>query len=143
MPEVNQSVLVPYSAAQMFDLVDTVELYPQFLPWCGGSELIYRHPDELRAVLHIDFRGIKQRFSTRNSRTVPNEMRIELVEGPFKSLNGRWQFTDLGNAGCKVEFNLTWEFSSRMLGALAGPVFNHIAATMVEAFVGRAEKLYG
>ena len=127
----------------MFELVDTVEQYPQFLPWCGGSELIYRRPDELRAVLHIDFRGIKQKFSTRNARSVPHEMRIELVEGPFKSLNGCWKFTDLGNAGCKVEFNLAWDFSNRILGAVAGPVFNHISATMVEAFVGRAEKLYG
>ena len=143
MAEVNQSVLVPYSAARMFELVDGVEQYPQFLPWCGGSELIYRRPDELRAVLHINFRGLRQQFSTRNSRVPPTAMGIQLVEGPFKSLEGYWKFTDLGATGCKVEFRLTWEFSSRILATLAGPVFNHIAQTMVDAFVRRAEKLYG
>jgi ribosome-associated toxin RatA of RatAB toxin-antitoxin module len=143
MPEVNQSVLVPYSAARMFELVDAVEQYPQFLPWCSGSELIHRRPDELSAVLHVTFRGIRQQFTTRNSREVPSAMGIELVDGPFKSLSGFWRFTELAGAGCKVEFCLRWEFSSRVLSALVGPVFNHIATTMVDAFVSRAEKLYG
>ena len=79
---------------------------------------------------------------TRNSRNVPFEMGIELVNGPFKSLHGFWRFTDLAGAGCKVEFVLHWEFSSRVLSTLVGPVFNHIATTMVDAFVSRAEKLY-
>ncbi len=136
-------MLVPYSAARMFDLVDAVEQYPQFLPWCGGSELIYRKPEELRAVLHINYRGIRQQFSTVNARAAPHEMRIQLIEGPFKSLDGFWKFTDLGASGCKVEFRLKWEFSGRVLSTLAGPVFNHIATTMVEAFVSRAQKLYG
>ena len=143
MAEVKQSVLVPYSAAQMFELVDAVEQYPQFLPWCGGSELVYRRPDSLRAVIHVNFRGIKQQFGTENSRQPPHAMGIRLVEGPFKLLEGSWRFTDLGGAGCKVEFQLRWEFSSRVLAALAGPVFNHIAHTMVDAFVSRAQKLYG
>lgn len=142
MAEVNQSVLVPYSAARMFELVDAVELYPQFLPWCGGSEIVFRQPDKLRAVIHINFRGIQQSFSTENSRQPPHEMQMHLIDGPFKSLEGRWRFTDLGTAGCKVEFQLQWEFSSRVLATLAGPVFNHIAHTMVDAFVGRAQKLY-
>jgi ribosome-associated toxin RatA of RatAB toxin-antitoxin module len=143
MAEVKQSVLVPYSAARMFELVDAVEQYPQFLPWCEGTELIYRQPDELQAVIHVNFRGFKQQFSTKNSRSVPREMRINLIEGPFTSLEGAWRFTDLGTAGCKVEFELRWELSSRVLAALAGPVFSHIANTMVDAFVGRAQKLYG
>ncbi len=136
-------MLVPYSAARMFELVDAVEQYPQFLPWCGGSELISRRPDELRAVIRVNFRGIKQQFSTRNSRKAPREMQIHLIDGPFKALDGCWRFTDLGNAGCKVEFELCWEFSSRVLEMLAGPVFSHIANTMVDAFVSRAQKLYG
>jgi ribosome-associated toxin RatA of RatAB toxin-antitoxin module len=143
MAEVKQSVLVPYSAARMFELVDTVERYPQFLPWCGGSELLYRRPDELSAVIHINFRGIKQKFTTINLREAPHSMHIRLVEGPFQSLDGGWRFTDLGSVGCKVEFELRWEFSNRMLALLAGPVFGHIANTMVEAFVSRAQKLYG
>jgi ribosome-associated toxin RatA of RatAB toxin-antitoxin module len=143
MAEVKQTVLVPYSAARMFELVDAVEQYPQFLPWCSGSELIYRHPDALRAVIHVNFRGIRQQFSTENSRQPPNSMGIRLLEGPFKSLDGSWRFTDLGGAGCKVEFQLHWEFSSRVLAALVGPVFNHIAHTLVDAFVSRAQKIYG
>lgn len=143
MAEVKQSVLVPYSAARMFELVDAVEQYPQFLPWCEGTELIYRRPDELQAVIYVNFRGFKQQFSTKNSRSVPREMRINLIEGPFRSLEGAWHFTDLGTAGCKVEFELRWELSSRVLAALAGPVFSHIANTMVDAFVGRAQKQYG
>ncbi len=143
MAEVNQSVLVPYSAAQMFELVDAVERYPEFLPWCSASELIDRNEAELRAALHINFRGIKQKFSTRNSRSAPHSMGIQLVEGPFKALEGAWKFIPLSEAGCKVEFRLSWEFSSRLLASLAGPVFNHIALTMVDAFVKRAESLYG
>ena len=143
MAEVNQSVLVPYSAAQMFELVDAVERYPEFLPWCAASELIDRNDAELRAALHVNFRGIKQKFSTRNSRSAPNAMGIQLVEGPFKALEGSWKFIPLSDAGCKVEFRLSWEFSSRLLASLAGPVFNHIALTMVDAFVKRAESLYG
>ena len=141
MAEVNQSVLVPYSAAQMFELVDAVERYPEFLPWCSASELIDRNEAELRAALHINFRGIKQKFSTRNSRSAPHSMGIQLVEGPFKALEGAWKFIPLSEAGCKVEFRLSWEFSSRLLASLAGPVFNHIALTMVDAFVKRAESL--
>ncbi len=143
MAEVKQSVLVPYSAARMFELVDAVEQYPQFLPWCGGSEVVFRNDDALRAIIHIDFRGIRQSFSTENARHPPHEMTMRLVDGPFKSLDGSWHFTDLGNAGCKIEFQLRWEFSSRVLAAMAGPVFNHIAHTMVDAFVSRAQKLYG
>jgi ribosome-associated toxin RatA of RatAB toxin-antitoxin module len=143
MAEVNQSVLVPYSAAQMFELVDAVERYPEFLPWCAASELIDRNDAELRAALHVNFRGIKQKFSTRNARSAPHAMGIQLVEGPFKALEGSWKFIPLSDAGCKVEFRLSWEFSSRLLASLAGPVFNHIALTMVDAFVKRAESLYG
>ena len=143
MAEVNQSVLVPFSAKRMFELVDAVERYPEFLPWCAASELLERNEDVLCAVLHINFRGIRQKFSTKNSRSAPHAMGIQLVDGPFKSLEGAWKFTPLGDAGCKVEFRLAWEFSSRVLASLAGPVFNHIALTMVDAFVKRAESLYG
>ena len=143
MAEVKQSVLVPYSAARMYELVDAVEQYPKFLPWCSGTELIYRHDDALRAAIHIDFHGVRQKFSTENSRNPPHAMYIRLVDGPFKSLDGSWRLTDLNGAGCKIEFQLRWEFSSRVLAALVGPVFNHIARTLVDAFVGRAQKLYG
>ena len=142
MAEVRQSVLVPYPAARMFELVDAVELYPQFLPWCSAAEVAYRRPDALQADVHINFRGIRQKFTTRNSRNPPHEIRMQLVEGPFSMLEGCWRFTELG-AGSKVEFELRWAFSSRVLGAIAGPVFNHIANTMVDAFVKRAQALHG
>jgi ribosome-associated toxin RatA of RatAB toxin-antitoxin module len=143
MAEVKQSLLVPYSSRRMFDLVDAVESYPEFLPWCDGTELLYRRPGLLRAVICVNFRGIKQQFTTENERIEPFEMRMRLVDGPFKSLDGFWRFTELGDSGCKIEFQLRWEFSSRILATLAGPVFNHIANTMVDAFVARAQKLYG
>ena len=143
MAEVKQSLLVPYSSRRMFDLVDAVESYPEFLPWCDGTELLYRRPGLLRAVICVNFRGIKQQFTTENERIEPFEMRMRLVDGPFKSLDGFWSFTELGDSGCKIEFQLRWEFSSRILATLAGPVFNHIANTMVDAFVARAQKLYG
>jgi ribosome-associated toxin RatA of RatAB toxin-antitoxin module len=143
MAEVNQSLLVPYSAVRMFGLVDAVEKYPQFLPWCGGTELIFRRPDAMRAVIQVNFRGIRQQFTTENIRREPQEIQMRLVDGPFKTLDGAWRFTDLGTAGCKVEFQLHWELSSRVLATLAGPVFSHIANTMVDAFVSRAQKLYG
>jgi len=143
MAEVKQSLLVPYSSRRMFDLVDAVESYPEFLPWCDGTELLYRRPGLLRAVVCVNFRGIKQQFTTENERIEPFEMRMRLVDGPFKSLDGFWRFTGLGDSGCKIEFQLRWEFSSRILATLAGPVFNHIANTMVDAFVARAQKLYG
>lgn len=142
MAEVKQTVLVPYPAARMFELVDAVEEYPRFLPWCGGSELVYRRADALRATIHVDFKGIHQKFTTENSREPPRAMDIRLVEGPFQSLDGAWRFTDLGEAGCKVEFELRWQFASRLLDTLVGPVFKHIAHTMVDAFVRRAQKLY-
>jgi ribosome-associated toxin RatA of RatAB toxin-antitoxin module len=143
MAEVKQSLLVPYSAVRMFELVDAVEKYPQFLPWCGGTEVVFRRSDAMQAVIHVNFRGIRQQFTTENLRSEPQEIRIRLVDGPFKRLDGTWRFTDLGETGSKVEFQLCWELSSRLLATLAGPVFSHIANTMVDAFVGRAQKLYG
>ncbi len=127
----------------MFGLVDDVERYPEFLPWCSGSSVFMRDAHIVRATLHVGFRGVKQSFSTENHNTPPHEIALKLIDGPFRALNGRWRFQDLGGKGCKVEFNLAYEFSSRVLGALVGPVFSHIADTLVEAFVKRAERVYG
>ena len=136
-------MLVGYSAAQMFALVDAVEKYPEFLPWCSGTELIHRDAQVLRAAIRINYRGVKQRFSTENPKEEPHWMRITLLEGPFKSLGGEWRFTELGPGGCRIDFNLCWEFSSRLLEMLVSPVFNHIANNLVDAFVARARKVYG
>jgi ribosome-associated toxin RatA of RatAB toxin-antitoxin module len=105
--------------------------------------VLSREANLTRASLHVGFRGIKQRFSTENHNTPPHEIALKLIDGPFRALDGYWRFIDLGGKGCKIEFSLAWEFSSRVLGALVGPVFSHIADTMVEAFVKRAGRIYG
>lgn len=141
MSEVNKSMLVGYSAQQMFALVDAVESYPEFLPWCGGAG--YRDERRTRATIEINFRGIRQSFTTENTKDAPHALHMKLVEGPFRTLDGGWRFTELSGQGCKIEFRLHYEFSSRLLEKLVGPVFSHIANTIVDGFIRRAEKVYG
>jgi ribosome-associated toxin RatA of RatAB toxin-antitoxin module len=143
VPEVSKTVLVPYTPDNMFRLVDDIARYPEFLPWCTGAEVLSREADVVRAALSVGFHGVKQRFATENHNTPPLEIRLKLIDGPFRSLDGVWRFNDLAGRGCKIEFNLAWTFSSLLLGTLVGPVFSHIADTMVEAFVKRAGKVYG
>ncbi len=143
MPEVSKTVLVPYAPEDIFRLVDDVALYPEFLPWCTAAEVLSREGQTLHASLSVGFRGVKQTFSTQNHSTPPHEIAMKLLDGPFRSLDGGWRFSDLRGKGCKIEFNLAWTFSSVVLGALVGPVFSHIADSMVDAFVKRADKVYG
>ena len=143
MAEVNKSVLVAYPAQRMFALVDAVEKYPEFLPWCGGTEVIFRDQLLTRATIRINYHGIRQSFSTENAKREPHLMQIKLIEGPFRTLEGGWRFTDLGGNGCKVELSLRYEFASRMLDKLVGPVFGYIANNLVDAFVKRAHRVYG
>jgi ribosome-associated toxin RatA of RatAB toxin-antitoxin module len=143
MPQVVKSVLVPYTADQMFGLVDDVPRYSEFLPWCSNAEAVLDDTGLTRATLHINYRGIKQRFTTENTKEPPRAMTMRLVDGPFRALDGAWRFNDLDGRGCKIEFNLNYEFSNRLLGSLVGPVFAYIADTLVEAFVKRAGSLYG
>lgn len=127
----------------MFSLVDAVEAYPEFLPWCGGARVIHRDEWVTRATLQIAYRGIRQSFTTENAKRAPEEMQVHLVEGPFRSLDGVWRFMALGPGGCKVEFRLCYEFSSKLLEKLIGPVFDQIARSLVDAFVKRADRMYG
>jgi len=143
MAEINKSVLVAYAAQRMFALVDAVEKYPEFLPWCGGTELIFRDARVTRATVRINYHGIRQSFGTENTKSEPRLMQIKLIEGPFRTLEGSWRFTDLGGDGCKVELSLRYEFASRMLDKLVGPVFGYIANNLVDAFVKRAHNIYG
>ena len=143
MNDVNRSVLVAHSASRMFALVDDVEKYPQFLPWCGGTEVIFRDAHTTRATIHINYRGIRQSFTTENAKEEPRLMLITLVEGPFKALEGSWRFTELSAAGSKVELRLRYEFASRLLEKLVGPVFGFIANNLIDAFVKRAQSVYG
>ncbi len=143
MAEVVKSVLVPYSAAEMFVLVDGVESYPQFLPWCGGSEVLLRDEEVTEATIHISYLQVKQHFSTRNSKRYPEEMSIRLKSGPFQKLEGFWRFKPLADTACKIEFVMNYEFSSLLLNKVLGPVFGMITNSLVDAFVHRAEQVYG
>lgn len=142
MAEVKKQVLIEFTPAQMFALVDRCEDYPQFLPWCGGAEVSQRTDTLTVATLHISYHGIKAHFSTENTKLPPQEMHIRLKEGPFSHLDGCWRFIPLGETACKVEFNLHYQFSSKLLEKALGPVFNHIASTFVESFIKRAQQVY-
>ncbi|MEN3353120.1 MAG: hypothetical protein V7640_1278 [Betaproteobacteria bacterium] len=127
----------------MFALVDAVEAYPEFLPWCDGAKVIYRDETRTRATININYHGAKQSFTTENTKEPPRVMSIRLVEGPFRILDGEWRFNTLAADACKIEFRLRYEFSSRILEMLVGPVFSYIANTLVDSFVQRADKIYG
>lgn len=142
MARVEKSVLVAHPPERMFELVDRIEDYPMFLPWCGGTELKQRDEDHTVATIHIAYMGIRQSFTTENRKVHPQTMRIKLKEGPFAELEGDWQFLPLGEDACKVEFRLHYVFSSRMLESLLAPVFSHITNTFVDAFVRRADEVY-
>lgn len=142
MAEVKKQVLIEFTPEQMFKLVDRCEDYPLFLPWCGGAEVHRRTETVTEATLHINYHGIKAHFRTENAKVVPREMHIRLKEGPFTHLDGNWCFTPLGDAACKVEFRLHYEFSGRLLEKVLGPVFHHIANTFVDSFVKRAAQVY-
>jgi ribosome-associated toxin RatA of RatAB toxin-antitoxin module len=138
-----KSVLVEYTAAQMYALVADVPRYAEFLPWCGGAEVLRQEGDVVHAAIRIDFRGIRQRFSTENRLHPPDRIEMKLVDGPFRTLDGSWRFKSLGEQACRIDFHLHYEFSSKLLEKLVGPVFHYIANTFVDAFVERAARLYG
>ena len=139
---VRKSVLVPYSAERMYTLVDRVEDYPKFLPWCGGTE-VQRHDDgTVTATVRIDYHGVKQHFTTHNTQVPDESIAMDLREGPFSHLRGEWQFTALREDACKVEFFLEYRFAGGLLGRVLEPVFDRIARSFVEAFVRRAEHLH-
>lgn len=143
MAVVQKSILVGYSAEQMFKLVDAVEEYPQFMPWCGGVEVHERNETGLLSTLHINFHGVQQSFTTENTNSAPSLMTMKLISGPFRQLEGTWVFKPLRDNACKIEFDLRYEFSSKILEHLIGPVFSKIANSFIDAFCLRAESVYG
>ena len=142
MVSVKKTVLVPYGAAAMFELVDRVDLYPQFLPWCGGARVLEDHPDGKTARLDIDYHGVKAHFTTANVNRAPESIVITLKDGPFRHLHGEWRFHALAPDACRIELELAYEFATPLLGRVVGPVFGHIAGTFIDAFVRRAEAVY-
>ena len=143
MARVEKSALVPYSAAEMYALVDDVERYPDFLPWCSGAETPEHDATRTLATLHIDYRGLRQSFTTENTKVKNVQMQMTLREGPFNQLDGTWRFKALADAACKVTLVLEYGFASPLLESAVGPVFGMIANTMIERFIARAETLFG
>jgi ribosome-associated toxin RatA of RatAB toxin-antitoxin module len=142
MGSVQKSVLVPYSTEQMFELVNRIEDYPRFLPWCGSASVLERSDNETVARLEIRYHGVHAHFTTANRIEPPDRIVIRLRSGPFRRLDGTWRFTALSAAGSKVELSLGYEFAGGVLARLIEPVFNRIAHSLVDAFVRRAEEIY-
>lgn len=143
MAMVEKSVLIERSAQQMFDLVDRCEDYPAFLPWCSQTRVEFRDERKTVATLHISYMSVKSHFTTENEKLIPLRMSLKLVDGPFRRLEGLWCFKPLAENACKIEFRLSYEFSSKMFEKVIGPVFSQIANTFVDAFVRRADDVYG
>ena len=144
MTIVHKSVLLNYSAQQMYALVDDMESYPSFLPWCDRVE-IQRDPDgrTIVASIFLNFCGITQSFTTCNTHTEPSSIRMKLVRGPFRRLDGQWTFNALDNDRCRVELYLNYEFSHFFLEKLLGPVFDIVTNSLVDSFCERARKIHG
>jgi ribosome-associated toxin RatA of RatAB toxin-antitoxin module len=143
MTAIQKSVLVPYSPAEMFALVDDIDRYPEFLPWCSAARVLARSDDEVRARISLSKSGVDKSFTTCNRNQKNKMIEIRLEEGPFRRLQGYWRFDALGDAGCKVSLDLEFEFSSRVLGMVVGPVFSQVANSLVDSFQKRAVGVYG
>jgi ribosome-associated toxin RatA of RatAB toxin-antitoxin module len=141
--EVRKSMLVGYSAESMFDLIEAVEHYPAFLPWCASAAVISRDESVVIADLSVDYHGLRLAFTTRNPKRRPESMSILLERGPFRRFEGHWRVTRLAESACKIEFALSYEFGGALSRALAGPVFARIGDTLIDAFVARADSLLG
>ncbi len=146
MKTVTKSVLIWYSPQEMYVLVTDVDHYPQFLPWCDRARVVSADAHGMTAEIGIAFSGIHQTFTTRNQHVPDRQVIIKLVNGPFSQLDGEWNFVPLGDGSqraCRVELTLNYGFGNATLGKLVGPVFDKIAASMVDAFVKRAAQVYG
>ena len=143
MPTVRRSALVARPAGALFALVEDVERYPEFLPWCASTEVLERTREVTRARLDIAYRGLRTHITTRNVKDPPHGMTLEFVDGPFERFHGEWRFTPLGEQGCRIDFTLDYALASAPLRALLGPVFSYVADTMVERVVARAESQAG
>lgn len=143
MPIIHHSLAVPHKTSEMFSLVDRVEDYALFLPWCKESQVHSRDEDEVHATLVLAGGGFQKSFSTCNRRQQDKMIEIRLVNGPFHHLEGFWRFDSLLNEGCQITLDLEFEFSNKLLGLAFGPMFSQVANSLVEAFSKRAEEVYG
>ncbi|MBN2646528.1 MAG: type II toxin-antitoxin system RatA family toxin [Thiotrichales bacterium] len=142
MKKISRSALLPYSAQQMYDLVNDVASYPQFLPWCGDAKVLAASESSMRASILIAKAGIKQHFTTQNHLVAGRRIEMQLVEGPFAQLKGEWSFKVLDESACKVQFEVEFEMRSGLLNLALGPIFEQIASTLVDSFCERAKQVY-
>ena len=143
MTRIQRSALVPYSSKEMYQLVVDVPHYGDFLPWCGGGRFLEQNGKDVVAQVDIAYKGIHKSFTTDNVLESGKEIRMKLREGPFSTLQGTWLFTDLGDDASKIELDLEFGFSNKIVGKVIGPVFSAIANSMVEAFHKQARVTYG
>ncbi len=137
---IKKQAIVFHSKERMFELVDQVEDYPSFLPWCGETKVLKRDEYLTRATIAIRFKGIKQSFTTENHKYYPEKMIINLIDGPFKKLEGEWRFIELGEGSSRIELELHYEFKNFILEKLISPAFSMIANTFIDSFVARANE---
>ena len=142
MKKIHKSALVPYQPAQMYALVDDIDAYANFLPWCSKSIVLKRETNSVDASLEIKYGKLHKSFTTRNLNSPFTVIEMQLLDGPFKHLHGKWLFTPLGQEGTKVELLLEFEFASKLMDMTVGPVFSHIANSLVDAFTKRAKEVY-
>ncbi|MFG0381449.1 type II toxin-antitoxin system RatA family toxin [Pseudomonas sp. zbq_18] len=140
---IQRSALLPYPAQALYDLVNDVASYPQFLPWCAASEVLEVSESHMRASLTVAKGNISQRFVTRNQLLPGQSIEMQLEEGPFSQLQGVWEFKALGDKACKISLDLTFDYAGSLVRATLGPLFTQAANTMVDAFCQRAKQLYG
>ena len=140
MHNIHKSAIVLHSSKKMFQLVDSVENYPRFLPWCGSTQILERDNSKTIASIEINYKGIRQTFTTENTKKQNKEMMIKLIDGPFQSLSGQWIFKNLDNNSCQIELKLEYQFSNIILEKLISSVFNMIANTFIDEFIKEANK---
>ena len=143
MTTIHREALVPYTPAQMYDLVNDIAAYPQFLPWCSAARVDDANDETMRATVCISKGGLNKSFTTQNRIHRNKMIEMRLVEGPFKHLEGFWRFEPIQDAGCKIAFDIDFEFSNALAKLALGAVFNQIANTLVDSFCQRAGVVYG
>ncbi len=143
MPTINRSALVPFTTEQMFSIVDDVDHYSEFLPWCGYSKELERIDNVVDGTVTMSKGMVNKAFTTRNILHKPHLIEIKLIEGPFKYLKGFWRFDDIDGLACKISLDLDYEFSSLLVDKVIGSIFDQIANTLVNSFVERANSKFG
>lgn len=143
MPGIHEVHRMPYSAQQMFDLVADVARYPEFLPWVIATRVRTDSNTEMTADMIVGFKAIREKFTSRVNKDRPEQITVQYVDGPLRNLNNRWQFRDLENGGCELDFCVDFTFKNRVFEALAGQYFDRAFRRMVDAFEARAAALYG